>query len=314
MKKQPKETKTRWHCLLGKLLEELLVPVGISVYTEFSVMSEPPKTDILLLRRENSGWSQEQAELLPDGIRESRSEHILLEFKYTESLNENAVRQTLCYDFFYKRVQELEEHKVQTFLLSSKTPGKTFLEHNGYYSTDQKGVYRSRNSLLKEIPILALNELSDEIHNAFVKCFASRRKVKISAFKMLESYQLSSFNRQLTLLLNGLMHLWFGTKGDDMKQELTPEKVMKIGKMFRKTVLSGLSEDEILSVFNKEKLLKKFTPEERLTGLKPEERLTGLKPEERLTGLKPEERLTGLSVKEIEDYLKKKKKKSRHNN
>ncbi|QTA90974.1 hypothetical protein [Desulfonema magnum] len=97
MEKQP---KTRWHCLLGKLLEELLVPVGISVYTEFSVMSEPPKTDILLLRRETSGWSPEQAERLPDGIRDSRAEHILLEFKYTESVNDNALRQTLCYDFF----------------------------------------------------------------------------------------------------------------------------------------------------------------------------------------------------------------------
>ncbi|MCP4352486.1 MAG: hypothetical protein GY795_44070 [Desulfobacterales bacterium] len=316
MKKRPKTkkaTKTRWHRLLGKLLEELLVPVGISVYTDFSVMSEPPKTDILLLRREKTGWSQEQAERLPDGMRDSRAEHILLEFKYTESVNDSAVCQTLCYDFFYKRAQKLEEHEVQTFLISSKTPRKAVLENNNYFS-DQNGVYKSRDNLLKEIPILVLNELSDEMHNAFIKCFASRKKAKISAFSTLEQYGISSFGRGFMLLLEGLMLFWSGIKGDYMKEELTPEKVIEIGKMF---------EDEIISVYDKEKLLKRFTLEERLEGLKPEERLEGLKPEERLEGLKPEERLEGLkleeclkgfSAKEIEDYLKKLKKKQRPDN
>jgi hypothetical protein len=314
MEKQPRASKTRWHCLLGKLLEELLTPVGISVYTESSVMSEPPKTDILLLRREMSEWSPEQAARLPDGIRDSSAGHILLEFKYTESVNENAIRQALCYDFFYKRVRKLRAHEVATFLISSKTPGKATLERNDYSATDQKGVYRSRNNLLKEIPMLILNELSDEMHNAFVKCFASRRKAKLSAFGTLERNEMTSFGSQLTLMMNGLMHFWLGMEGDDMKEELTPEKVMEIGRMFKKIVLSDLSEDDILAAYGRERLLRRFTPEERLTGLKPEERLTGLKPEERLTGLKPEERLTGLSIKEIEDYLKKLKRKHRHDN
>jgi hypothetical protein len=60
--KTQKKSKTRWHSLLGKLLEELLVSVGISVYTEFPVMSEPPETDILLLRKEDSAMRHEQAE------------------------------------------------------------------------------------------------------------------------------------------------------------------------------------------------------------------------------------------------------------
>ena len=83
MKQKPKTPKTRWHQLLGKLLEELLVPVGVKVQTDFSVMSEPPKTDILLLRKEHRRWAKVQQERLPDGVRDSRARHILLEFKYT---------------------------------------------------------------------------------------------------------------------------------------------------------------------------------------------------------------------------------------
>ncbi|MCP4110278.1 MAG: hypothetical protein GY749_32945, partial [Desulfobacteraceae bacterium] len=178
MKKQQKKTKTRWHRLLGKLLEELLVPVGISVYTEVPVTVEPPKTDVLLLGREGSEWTAEQAERLPDGIRGSRAKHILLEFKYTESINKNAISQTLCYEFFYRRTQKLDEDEAQIFLISSKTPRKAVLEKAGYYATDQKGVYKSSDFLLEAIPILVLNELSDEMHNAFIKCFASRKKAK----------------------------------------------------------------------------------------------------------------------------------------
>ncbi|MCP4109524.1 MAG: hypothetical protein GY749_29055 [Desulfobacteraceae bacterium] len=93
MKKKPKsKTKTRWHRLFAKVLEELLVPLGISVFTEFPVMSAPPKTDILLLRKEKSGWSSKQMAHLPGGVRDSKAKHIILEFKYTESVNRNAPR------------------------------------------------------------------------------------------------------------------------------------------------------------------------------------------------------------------------------
>lgn len=77
---------TRWHQLLGKEFELLLTQVDIIVYTEIQVMSEPPKADILLLQRERKAWTVAQKALLPDGIRDSRARHILLEFKYTESL------------------------------------------------------------------------------------------------------------------------------------------------------------------------------------------------------------------------------------
>ncbi|MCP4352484.1 MAG: hypothetical protein GY795_44060 [Desulfobacterales bacterium] len=101
------------------------------------------------------------------------------------------------------------------------------------------------------------------------------RKAKESAFNTLKRHGISSFGRRLMLVVEGLMFFWSGMKGDYMKEELTPEKVIEIGKMF---------EDEIISVYDKEKLLKRFTLEERLEGF---------------------------SAKEIEDYLKKLKKKQR---
>ncbi|RLC07897.1 MAG: hypothetical protein DRI57_25070, partial [Deltaproteobacteria bacterium] len=102
MKSKQKPQKTRWHRLLGRLFRELLVPTGILVYTDVPVMGDPPEADILLLRKKRSRWTEEQRSRLPDGIRDSRATHILIEFKYTESVNRNALIQTLCYDYLYK--------------------------------------------------------------------------------------------------------------------------------------------------------------------------------------------------------------------
>ncbi len=48
--------RTQWHRLLGRLLEALLSPVGISVETEVTVLADPPRADILLfVGKENNG-------------------------------------------------------------------------------------------------------------------------------------------------------------------------------------------------------------------------------------------------------------------
>ena len=91
-------------------------------------MSESPKADILIIRREESQWTAEQFALLPDGIRDSQATDILIEFKYTQSFNENALQQALGYDFFYKQHQRPNaQEDVQTFLLSARKPRKETL-------------------------------------------------------------------------------------------------------------------------------------------------------------------------------------------
>ena len=86
MANSSKINKTRWHRLLGTLLEYLLTPVDISVHCDVKVMVNPPEADILLLRRETAQWTEQQRLRLPDGIRNTRAQHILLEFKYSESV------------------------------------------------------------------------------------------------------------------------------------------------------------------------------------------------------------------------------------
>ncbi len=292
MKKTSKNGRTRWHRLLGRLFEELLTPAGVSVFTEFPVMAGSPEADILLLRKRQGRWTPEQAEFLPDGIRDSKASHILIEFKYTESVTEDTFRQTTGYEFFYRVSRNLKPRDVRFFVMSSKTPQGKLLKRFGYTLSEKKGVYLSDNPVLQPFPLLCLNELTDEPHNAFVKCFASRKKEKTAAFGALARAGFGTLRSQVQWLMQGLLRYWFSEKGEHMEtRELTPDKVMEMGKMWADLILSGLP------------------AEERLRGLGPEEVLSRYKPEERLRGLGPEERLRGLTEEEIKNYLLKLKKK-----
>ncbi len=255
--------KTRWHRLLGRLFEELLIPLGVSVYTGIPVMSQSPEADILLLRNTLGEWTPDQMARLPDGIRQSKAKHILIEFKYTESVGESAFRQIMGYETFYMSSRKLANREVRSFIMSAKIPGDKTLNEFGYRQTEIKGVYRSDNALLKNIAILSLNELSNAPHNAYVKCFASRKARKKAAFDVLRRQGMEAFHAQFQWFMEGLWHYWFTVKGDNMKpEELTPEKVTEIGKIWAETILASLPIDEVLS---------RYKPEEILSLLKPEE-------------------------------------------
>ena len=129
------------HQLLGKLLEIVLTPVDIIVESELQVMSEPPKADVLLLRRHGKQWSEAQRKLLPDGIRDRQAHHHLLECKFSESLNEAALQQALSYDYFYRQTQQLRVAELQTYVVSAKTPQAALLDKYGYQAAEQPGVY-----------------------------------------------------------------------------------------------------------------------------------------------------------------------------
>jgi hypothetical protein len=291
-------TKTRWHRLLGTLLEKLLSPVGVTVSTEAPIMSTSPKTDILLLKRTPGPWTELQRSRLPDGIRDSQANVIVLEFKYTESLDADALRQTLSYDYLYRQTQHQENQEIQTVLLLAKQPQSETWAKFGYEATAQAGVYGCSHWLLNTIPILSLNELPNEPHNAWVKCFATHRAEKRKAFQLLKQLDWAGFTADLEWFLAGLWRYWFNpTTGDDMSLEnveLTAEQITEMGKFWGSIYLSKLSAEERLAG---------LSTEDRLIGLKPEERLIGLKPEERLIGLKPEDVLSRFKLEEIEAYL-----------
>jgi hypothetical protein len=308
---KPSSPKIQWHRFLAKMFEELLTPLDVTVISDFPVMTNPPEGDILLIRRDSPEWTEEQIERLPDGIRDTRADHILIEFKFTESVNAAAVTQALAYDTFFKKAQKnLDPSRIQTVILSSKTPAKASREALGYTICSKTGVYQSSNLLIKNITLISINELDDSPHNDFVKCFASRKNERKRAFKNLLRSGRRGLTVALIFLINGIMKFLLKSQTGEiaMEKEITPEFVMEIGKDMYEAMLSSIRPEDLIKKFGAEKILSKFQPEERLSGLKPEERLSGLKPEERLSGLKPEERLSGLKPEEIEAYLKKIKK------
>jgi hypothetical protein len=273
--------QTQWHRLLGKLLEELLTPVGVAVYTDFPIMSDPPAADILLLRRDSVAWTPAQQARLPDGVRDCQARHILLEFKYTESLNEMALRQALAYDTFYKRIQRLKDAEVQTFLLSAKTPSSSFLTEFGYRRGEHSGVYYSQSQLVQVVPVLSLNELRNDAHNLFVRFFASQRQQKAAAFGGLQALDQTLLAGQLYLFLAGLRLYWFEREDAMKSKPLTMEEVLALGEEWGKRYLNTLP---------------------------PAERLAGLPPAERVAGLAAEEILDLLPLEKIEAYLNQAKK------
>ncbi len=263
-------------------------------------MSEPPKADILLLRRMRRAWTAAQKARLPDGVRDSKARHLLLEFKYTESLTLEAVLQAASYDYLYRKAQGLTPADVQTFVLCAKTPRAERLAELGYVNTEQAGVYRSENVYVRTIPLLVLNELADTPHNAFVKCFASHKEAKAAAFATVTKHHLNKIPSLLYIFLIGLRHLWSMSEGEEtMKEKVTPERVMELGEEWSKLLIRHMNATERLVGLSPEERLAGLSPEERLAGISPEERLAGISPEERLAGISPEERLAGISPEDV---------------
>ena len=166
------------------------------------------------------------------------------------------------------------------------------MEQLGFKNTKFAGVYRSELPIFERVLLLSLNELSNEPHNAGVKYFSSKKKVKQQALQHLKSLDLISLNDELRFLISGLKEIWaiFVKGGAKMKMKYTPEEVIKIGKHLEEAWLATL------------------TPSERLEDLKPKELLAALTPSEVLEKFTPFERMAGLKPYEIEDYLKQLKK------
>ena len=136
------KTDTRrnlWHKLLGKILEELLTPVNITVETGFPIMAGSPEADVLLIRRNQPRWTEAQRSLLPDGIRDTQADHVLIEFKYSESVNQDVLFQALSYRYLYLKIQKLKPERLHTVIVSSKTPSQQFRMDFGYQESDRPG-------------------------------------------------------------------------------------------------------------------------------------------------------------------------------
>ncbi|MGN7614444.1 hypothetical protein ACQZV8_20430 [Magnetococcales bacterium HHB-1] len=184
MKKSQNNSKKRtcWHCFIGDMLKTLLQPVGIEVRSEVQIV-ESPKADLVLIRRKGKQWTKQQRVLLADGLRDLNADHILAELKITESLNEAALQQTLAYDRMFRTTEELPRERLQSVLISAKTPKGDILQKFGFEPLEQAGVYACRNSpWCSTMRVILLNELTNEFHNAPLKCFSSRHVERIGVW------------------------------------------------------------------------------------------------------------------------------------
>lgn len=240
--------KTRWHRILGKLFELLFTASDVTVKTDFPLMSDPPRADIMLMRRLARQWSMEHKARLPDGVRDSLASHLLLEFKYTESLNQRRIEKVHGYDILYRETQGLGDDEVASFILSSKTPRQGLLDQYGYRPTQWPGVYRSEQVMVNRVGLLVLNDLRPEPHNAFVKCFASRRRAKETAFDLLGEMGFEQLPATIFSFLSGLHRLVLpkGEHDNMLNIEITPEDVMALGKEWQAALLASIPKEERL--------------------------------------------------------------------
>ena len=230
MTDQPK--KISWHSLLAQALKELMSPVDIQVLTEVQVTSEPPKADIILLRREGNTWTIEQLNCLADGLRDTDAEVLMIEFKYTESITSQALKKLIMYETLYQESEKLNQDQFRSFLISSKTPNTDILKRTGFESTGKNGVYASEIPCFETINVILLNEIDDTPHNAVFKCFASRQKEKNKAFDTMEHDVLPyRQTADLASIIAGIMRVMMEkTLDDSCVAEWTPDDIMEIGR------------------------------------------------------------------------------------
>lgn len=205
---------------------------------------------------------------------------MILEFKYTESLTEQAFRQAIGYDYFYRESNNLKADDVQTAVVSAKTPHRGTLRRFGYTTLLKPGVYQSTSPLLERIVLLVSNQLEDTIHNAPVKCFASRRMEQRQAFALLQQCRALTFSQRFWWLLNGLWGQFFVERSESMQKEFTPEQITEWGKMWEERFLSHVPVEKRLAGVKPEDILQYYTLDEMLARVKPEDVLAKFTPEE----------------------------------
>jgi hypothetical protein len=152
--KEFESQKNDWHLPFGETLQWDLIPVGVEVLPETLVMNKPPRIDVLIIRQQETAWTAEQLERLPDGIRQCTARYILLEFKYTQSINDDALYQSMAYDFLYRQSKKLKADQVQTFLVTGIKPQKNTRKAYGYDNMLYPGVYESQRQLEKRIQLI----------------------------------------------------------------------------------------------------------------------------------------------------------------
>ncbi len=284
-----KRVLNQWHLIFGAFLARRYEPAQIQVEVEVATTVFPPILDILLLRREHlSHWSVEQRAVLPDGIRDTQASRIVIEFKYTESLDVGAVRQTLIYDELYCKSKSLKPSQVRTFLVCSKSPSRRTVARLGFVAGSHPGLYHNTSPVVERVNLIVLNELSTEPHNLAFKLFASKRAIRQSAFEQLNQ-NLQGVPDEAIWFANMLKTHGLSNGEANMLTEMTEDQNIEMGKRLGKAAIRCQPIKERLEGIPAQTVLEFFPTQVRLEGIPAQARLEGLPTQEFLAAINPEE-------------------------
>ena len=192
-----------------------------------------------------------------------------MNFKYSESVTAHTFDKVHAYDVLFRDTQKLTKQEVATFILSAKTPRPALLKLYGYEPTEWPGVYQSRALMVNRVGLIVLNELSPTPHNAYVKCFASRKKEQVIAFDTLEGLEVS-FPTTLLLFLTTLYRLLSQSGELDMiRKGIKGEDLLKWGEQLQELLVSlsikqrleGIQPAEVLSHYQTDEVLSHYQTE-----------------------------------------------------
>ncbi|MBF0261531.1 MAG: DUF4351 domain-containing protein [Magnetococcales bacterium] len=247
---------TYWHNLVGATLQALLEPVGIEVRVEVPVTATPPRADLILIRRQQGSWTDAQRILLSDGLRDLEADHILVELKITESLNEDALSRLSMYDTLFLENAGLQRGQMQSVLIAAISPRPDFMERFAFLPVGPGGVYESTPLWGGTIRLILLNELADEARNAPLKCFSSRREERRKAFQTIQKSGLLRISVTFRQTVVGLWRLLMqGSLNSPEMEGVTPEQVALLGKEWFDCLLDVMPEDELVAFPKLEHLL-----------------------------------------------------------
>jgi hypothetical protein len=271
---QQSKSKTLWHDWFGNLFKVSLIPTGLDVATDVPVMKQLPEADIVIIRRFSKRWTKEQLKRLPDGIRHTRAKHVLIELKYTESINTDAICQIGGYYKFYKINQKLKpSNQLKCFLVSSKTPRKSTLKRFQYHKTRYSGVYKSRGPICGLFPIISLNDLSNAPHNILFKLFASKKKETLNASNKVRDGLYDQLPGSLQNFLNDYIKKCLIKGGITMDYlNLTQEDIKKL----RKEWIEVYTTEELLANHSPSEILSNFSPTEVLSYISQDQIIANL--------------------------------------
>ncbi len=272
--------KINWHRLFGLMLTDYFSDRGFRVELEKDLSLKRQLLDVVVLEQEDQSPDLSG---ICDGF-DNLSSHNLLSYKSKrQSLNAWALEELIGHYVNYRKILgtgRKEGEAVNLYAVSTRYPARLFSEISA--KEVNSGVWEVR-VLSRTIRVLVLSRLPLAQRNAVLAFFTfDREKVR---------FALDHYQRRM----------------DDGSTV--------INQLLEKYALEGLNMPYTMEQFRKEYIkahLEELDPEDRLKGLDPKEVLSKYDPEERLKGIDPEDRLKGLSLREIEEYLEKLKKRRRH--